>query len=160
MLLSRRDLLKFTGVLSCTYLEDSRISIPPEWNILFERITSVSIDKERRLPSSSIAGLLILPDGYHILLSKLLDHNYNVSILIHEAWHAYQHSQGRLYYGSLAEREAWSIQALVLSSLDQTDSRIKWLWDQSMIQPNNGPILDNPLVSRNSKILTTCTLVT
>ncbi len=118
--------------------------IPVEWQEMFNIITSVRFALPGELPDGAFAGLLVRPDGYHILLTSTEDREYTVSVLIHEAWHAHQHKQGRQYYGHHAEREAWSIQALCLSSINPKSSRVPWLWEQSTKQLDSLPLSGNP----------------
>ena len=120
--------------------------IPTEWLEIFKVISSVRIATTGELAAGIYAGLLIRSNEYHIILSSVEDKEYTTSVLIHEAWHAQQHKQGRRYYGTNAEREAWSIQALCLASINPSSRYIAWLWEQSTKQPENSPIAGNPIV--------------
>lgn len=98
------------------------------------------------LPDGASAGLLVR-DGY---LAVLRDTDagvaYTASLIAHEAWHAYQHAQGRRYYGRDAEREAWALQACVLADLEPGHAAVSWLLASISGLPDGGPLAGNPEV--------------
>ena len=145
-MITRRDFCKGLLTLPAGFgtAASWRSQLPPEWAPLFDIITTVRQARDGELPSGAYAGLKIAPNAYEVLLTQTSNRVYTLSVLIHEAWHAHQHRQGRKYYGKEAEREAWSIQALALSSIDPQHPLVPWLWEQSAKQPESYPLPGNP----------------
>lgn len=127
-------------------LTDCRNLLPSIWDGMFVGVGSIMFDKEDFLPSGVLGGVQIVDGVPNILIKNIItDNEYMASVLVHEAWHAQQYLQGRKYYGTAAERECYSLQAICLSQLKPTHVNISWLWDESLNQPDNGPLKGNPL---------------
>lgn len=115
------------------------------WKWTLEDISVIRLALPGELPAHALAGLLIGENEYTIVYSEIhKDKEFMASVLAHEGWHAKQHIQGRKYYGSHAERECISLQALVLTSIMPSHKFIGWLWEQSSKQLDNGPLAGNP----------------
>ena len=96
------------------------------------------------IPDTAAAGLLVRPNGYVAVLNASGASAYVASLIAHEAWHAYQHSQGRRYYGRQAEQEAWALQACVLADLSPGNLAVTWLLNSIATLPDGGPLCGNP----------------
>lgn len=116
------------------------------WSWLTDLLAVVRTAEPGEIPDTAAAGLLVRPHGYVAVVNMSGSSSYTASLIAHEAWHAYQHSQGRRYYGRAAEQEAWALQAMVLADLEPTSSLVPWLLGSIATLPDSGPLPGNPEV--------------
>ena len=116
------------------------------WSWLVDLLSVVRAAEPGELPDTAAAGLLVRPSGYVAVLNASKGPAFVASLIAHEAWHAYQHSQGRRYYGRQAEQEAWALQACVLADLSPGNLAVTWLLNSIATLPGNGPLPGNPEV--------------
>ena len=132
--------------LTSPALQEAYDLVSTKWGWLFEEVSSIRPAATGELPQGAAAGLLIRNGECVIVVAwKSEDRAFLASLLVHEAWHAQMYKQGRKYYGSAAEQECLSLQALCLSPLNPTHPHLPWLWRESTIQPDNGPLPGNPI---------------
>ena len=117
------------------------------WGWLTDMLDVIRPAESGELPGDSLAGLLVKPNGYVAIINPGLQGvAYTASLIAHEGWHAYQHSQGRRYYGREAEREAWALQACVLADLSPGNLAVPWLLGSIAGLTDGGPLSGNPEV--------------
>lgn len=116
------------------------------WSWLVDLLSVVRAAEPGELPDTAAAGLLVRPSGYVAVLNASKGPAFVASLIAHEAWHAYQHSQGRRYYGQRAEQEAWALQACVLADLASDNLAVTWLLNSIATLPDGGPLCGNPEV--------------
>lgn len=115
------------------------------WGWLADLLSMIRAPEDGELPDGSAAGLLVRPNGYvAVIRAGDWGDAYTASLIAHEAWHAHQHSQGRRYYGRLAEQEAWAVQAMVLADVSPSHTAIPWLLGSIAGLTDDGPIAGNP----------------
>lgn len=120
--------------------------LDPHWSWLTDLLAVVRAAEPGEIPDTAAAGLLVRPHGYVAVIRPNGGTEYRASLIAHEAWHAYQHSQGRRYYGRDAEREAWALQACVLADLAPGHVAVPWLLGSIAGLPDGGPLPGNPEV--------------
>ena len=120
--------------------------LDPRWLWLADLLSVVRAAEPGEIPDTAAAGLLVRPNGYVAVLNASGASAYVASLIAHEAWHAYQHSQGRRYYGRQAEQEAWALQACVLADLSPGNLAVTWLLNSIATLPDGGPLCGNPEV--------------
>lgn len=118
--------------------------LDPHWLWLVDLLSVIRAAEPGELPDSAAAGLLVRPNGYVAVLNASKGPAFVASLIAHEAWHAYQHSQGRRYYGRAAEQEAWALQAVVMADLAPGHPAVPWLLDSIATLPDGGPLPGNP----------------
>ena len=116
------------------------------WSWLVDLLSVIRAAEPGELPDSAGAGLLVRPNGYVAVLNASGKSAFVASLIAHEAWHAYQHSQGRRYYGRAAEQEAWALQAVVMADLLPGSPLVTWLLSEIATLPDGGPLPGNPEV--------------
>jgi len=117
--------------------------LDPRWLWLADLLSVVRAAEPGEIPDTAAAGLLVRPNGYVAVLNASGASAYVASLIAHEAWHAYQHSQGRRYYGRQAEQEAWALQACVLADLSPGNLAVTWLLNSIATLPDGGPLSGN-----------------
>lgn len=120
--------------------------LDPHWSWLTDMLSVIRAAEPGEIPDTAAAGLLVRPHGYVAVLNLSTSSAYMASLIAHEAWHAYQHSQGRRYYGRAAEQEAWALQACVLADLSPGNLAVTWLLSEIAGMPDSGPLPGNPEV--------------
>lgn len=138
-MVGRRDILK--GIASLPFVP---ITVPKHWDWLTDKLTTVRMALPGELPNDAAAGLLVRPNAYVAVIRQDYGAPYNTSLIAHEAWHAYQHQQGRRYYGRAAEQEAWAVQATVLSDISPNHHAVPWLLTNIANLPDGEPLTGNP----------------
>lgn len=121
--------------------------LDPHWSWLTDLLDVVRAAGPGEIPKTAAAGLLVRPNGYVAAINMSGSSAYVASLIAHEAWHAYQHSQGRRYYGRQAEQEAWALQACVLADLAPNSPMVPWLLGSIATLPDGGPLPENPEIS-------------
>lgn len=116
------------------------------WSWLTDLLSVIRAARPGEVPDTAAAGLLVRPNGYVAALNMSASSAYTASLIAHEAWHAYQHSQGRRYYGREAEQEAWALQACVLADLAPRHPAVPWLLVSIAGLPDGDPLPGNPKV--------------
>lgn len=120
--------------------------LDPHWSWLSDLLAVVRAAEPGEIPRTAAAGLLVRPHGYVAVVNMSGSSAYTASLIAHESWHAYQHQQGRQYYGKLAEQEAWALQACVLADLAPEHPAVPWLLGSIATLPDSGPLPGNPEV--------------
>ncbi len=120
--------------------------LAPHWSWLTDLLDVVRAAEPGEIPDTAAAGLLVRPHGYVAVLNASKGPAFVASLIAHEAWHAYQHSQGRRYYGRAAEQEAWALQACVLADVLPDNLAVPWLLGSIATLPDGGPLPGNPEV--------------
>ena len=120
--------------------------LDPHWSWLVDLLSVVRAAEPGELPDTAAAGLLVRPSGYVAVLNASKGPAFVASLIAHEAWHAYQHSQGRRYYGQQAEQEAWALQACVLADISPGNLAVTWLLNSIATLPDGGSLPGNPEV--------------
>ena len=118
--------------------------LDPHWSWLVDLLSVIRAAEPGEIPDTAAAGLLVRPNGYVAVIRPHGSTEYRASLIAHEAWHAYQHSQGRRYYGRAAEQEAWALQACVLADLAPGHPAVPWLLGSIATLPDGGPLCGNP----------------
>ena len=120
--------------------------LDPHWSWLVDLLSVIRAAEPGEIPDSAAAGLLVRPNGYVAVMNASGKSAFVASLIAHEAWHAYQHSQGRRYYGRAAEQEAWALQAVVMADLLPGNLAVPWLLSEIATLPDGGPLHGNPEV--------------
>ena len=120
--------------------------LAPHWSWLTDLLSVIRAAEPGEIPDTAAAGLLVRPNGYVAVIRPHGGTEYRASLIAHEAWHAYQHSQGRRYYGRQAEQEAWALQACALADLAPNSPLVPWLLGAIATLPDGGPLPGNPEV--------------
>ena len=118
--------------------------LDPHWAWLTDLLSVIRAAEPGEIPDTAAAGLLVRPNGYVAVLNASKGPAFVASLIAHEAWHAYQHSQGRRYYGRAAEQEAWALQACVLADLSPGNLAVQWMLSEIAGLPDSGPLPGNP----------------
>jgi len=118
--------------------------LDPHWSWLVDLLSVIRAADPGEIPDTAAAGLLVRPHGYVAVINASNGPAVLASLIAHEAWHAYQHQQGRRYYGRQAEQEAWALQACVLADLAPDNLAVTWLLNSIATLPDGGPLPGNP----------------
>lgn len=120
--------------------------LAPHWSWLTDLLAVIRAPEPGEIPDTAAAGLLVRPSGYVAVVRSLGPSTATAALIAHEAWHAYQHSQGRRYYGREAEQEAWALEAVIHADLRPGGMTTRWLLGSIATLPDSGPLSGNPEV--------------